>query len=273
MMTATQTTATLSPATRARLCIAGRDHGSVSALLFDKDGTLLDFNRLWLSWLQQLIQHLQSALPPKLVLDKPRTLQRLGVNAGMTHCDPAGPLAIGSMDDVTALMSFTLYEQGMAWNDALHLVCTSVDHAGAQTRSQDIVALPGLRDLVVEATALGLPLAVVTSDTEANARHDLQALGLADAFPVVLGHDSTERSKPFPDPAWEACTRMGVSPESVALFGDSNGDMQLARRAGLKAAIGLCPKDFDSTHLTDADQVIADFKPVVLTQESPDPAL
>ncbi|MCH8553070.1 MAG: HAD family phosphatase [Natronospirillum sp.] len=270
MMAATQTTMIKTTETQARLRIAGRDHGSVAALLFDKDGTLLEFNQLWLSWLQHLMHHLHKTASPALELDESLILQRLGVNASITTCDPAGPLAIGSMDDVTALLGFGLYEQGVAWNDALHLVRNSADHAESLLHARDIVALPGLHDLMAQAASLSLPLAVVTSDTEANARHHLRALGLSDAFAVVLGHDSTERGKPFPDPAWVACTRMGVSPESVALFGDSNGDMQMARRAKLKAAIGLCPNRIDRNHLADADQVIADFTDVVLTQEHPD---
>lgn len=246
------------------LSVNGRDYGDVAALLFDKDGTLIDFNAYWLHWLRQLLDELQRILPVEAILDEPRALQVLGVTPDQKGCDPRGPLTIGSMEDVAALLSLCLYENGLPWNDALRLVNDSAEHAYRTIESRHVVATPGLHTLVRQARALGIPLAVVTSDTTASAHRHLQALGLEDAFSVVLGHDQARRGKPHPDMAWQACELLGVSPGRAALFGDSNGDMQMARSAGLAAAIGFCVDLRNSGHLQAADHVIDDFTAVAL---------
>ena len=246
------------------LSVNGHDCGDVAALLFDKDGTLIDFDTYWLHWLRLLVEALQRALPDDVHLDDARALQMLGVTPDYRHCDPCGPLTIGSMADIAALLSLCLYENGLPWNDALRLVNTGIEQTLEQTDTLPVVAKPSLRALVKQAEGLGIPLAVVTSDTSINAQRHLQAMNLEQAFAVVLGHDDAARGKPFPDLALQACDLLGVSPGRAALFGDSNGDMQMARSAGLAAAIGVCADTNNSHHLQAADYIIDDFKAVAL---------
>ena len=101
---------------------------------------------------------------------------------------------------------------------------------------------------------------MVTSDYNLSAHQHLKRLEIADYFSVVLGHDQIARGKPYPDMALAACDKLGVAPNRTLLFGDSNGDMKMAREAGLVAGIGLAPAPHLGTrHLADADQIIRHY--------------
>ena len=62
----------------------------------------------------------------------------------------------------------------------------------------------------------------------------LNANGLGDAFPVVIGADDVARSKPAPDSYAAAVERLGVSPSAAVAIEDSQWGLTSARDAGLR---------------------------------------
>ena len=78
-----------------------------------------------------------------------------------------------------------------------------------------------------------LPLAVATGGVRANADAILQAIGMADAFEVVVTADDPVRPKPEPDIFLEAARRLGVPATSCQVFEDAEMGLEAARRAGM----------------------------------------
>ncbi|WP_416885515.1 HAD family hydrolase [Marinospirillum sp.] len=240
----------------------GQQTYQVEALLFDKDGTLLNLNALWCRWLDALVARLNLEPISSLPLSPVAFDLALGVSnteQGRT-IDPTGPLAIGSMDDVLTILAQVLYQQaGLGWNDALRCVHQARWMAEAELNwAEWIQPLAGVQSWIAAAQAAGLRLGVVTSDDQASALAHLKVLQLDQAMSVVIGHDQVEQGKPFPQMVERACQQLGVLPEQTLLFGDSNGDMQMAQAAGLLAGIGIAPEK-QRSHLTAAQQIIADY--------------
>ncbi|MFK7159993.1 HAD-IA family hydrolase [Marinospirillum sp. MEB164] len=231
----------------------------VDALLFDKDGTLLNLNTLWCPWLDAVVAQLGQASSAPTPADFDLALGVYKAEQGRV-IDPTGPLAIGSMDDVLTILAQVLYQQaGYGWNDALR--CVHLARMAAESAlnwAEWIQPLAGVQSWIAAAQAAGLRLGVVTSDDQASALTHLKALQLDQAMSVVIGHDQVEQGKPFPQMVERACQQLGVLPERTLLFGDSNGDMQMAQAAGLLAGIGIAPED-QRSHLSAAQQVIADY--------------
>lgn len=242
--------------------ISGQSFVDIQAILFDKDGTLLVFEPLWLGWLERVLTLLAQQGSP---LPTTETLTALGVTPDLKHCLPTGALAIGTLNDVRALLALGLYRHhGLPWNEATQRVYLAAEQALQTIGPEHLAPMPGLLDLLAQARTLGIPLAVVTADDTESARAQLALLGVDNSFAAILGHDAVARGKPFPDMALQACTELGVEPGRTLLFGDSNGDLRMARAAGLAGAIGLHPKGRDSSHLQDADRVITDFTSVIV---------
>lgn len=234
----------------------------VDALLFDKDGTLLNLNHLWCGWLDALIDALKAQTPPSIQLERSLIDTALGVRVTQAgaEIDPTGPLAIGSMEDVMTLLGQVLYQHyGVGWNDALRWVHQARTQAEAELNwSQLVQPISGVQAFIAAAQAAGIPMGVVTSDEQQSALEHLRHLKLDSAMGVVIGHDQVTEGKPFPEMLEVACKALDVEPQRVVLFGDSNGDMQMAQTGGLVAGVGIAPLD-RCEHLTAATQVIADY--------------
>ncbi|WP_171721081.1 HAD family hydrolase [Paenibacillus phytohabitans] len=222
-------------------------HGehSISAILFDKDGTLLEFVSLWGSWGECFLVRFSRQLKEH-GLEFP--VQHLASLLGTVHdaegriidYDRNGPLAMGTMNDLYAILSWQGYLLGLSWAESMELTDRCRQEADAlMEQSKPVRPLPGLLHFLDGCAAEGIPLAVVTADETAAAENHLRWLGIRGYFSAVIGTDQVERGKPFPDMALLACERLGIQPAEAAVIGDTNGDMRMAKAAGMAVAIGI----------------------------------
>ncbi|MFB6153825.1 MAG: HAD family hydrolase [Halodesulfurarchaeum sp.] len=77
------------------------------------------------------------------------------------------------------------------------------------------------------------PVGVVSLNAEAPVTRALEIHGLLDQVDVVVGRDSVPERKPAPEPLFAALAALGVAPDSALFVGDSAGDEETARRAGV----------------------------------------
>jgi HAD superfamily hydrolase (TIGR01509 family) len=92
----------------------------------------------------------------------------------------------------------------------------------------------GALELLAEARALAVPVAVVTSGPELLAREWLRATGLTESIAAVVGWEETPRGKPAPDPYLAALTRTGCSARASLAVEDSQPGARAALAAGLE---------------------------------------
>jgi HAD superfamily hydrolase (TIGR01549 family) len=97
----------------------------------------------------------------------------------------------------------------------------------------------GLREGIEALRAAGVRLAVFTGKGRRTAAITLSKFGLMEAFPVVISGNDVERHKPAPDGIHAIMNSFSVAPQSVLMVGDSLGDLQAARGAGVLMAAVL----------------------------------
>lgn len=96
----------------------------------------------------------------------------------------------------------------------------------------------GMDALLAELADAGLQLGVVTSKRRASAERTLDAVGLAEALPLLTTMEDTSRHKPAPEPLWHALEQLGRRPADCVYVGDSVFDLRCAGAAGA-SAIGV----------------------------------
>ncbi len=77
-------------------------------------------------------------------------------------------------------------------------------------------------------------LAAVTNKRRDTTLEALRAAGILEFFSVVVGGDSVPHKKPSPDAVLRAAAQIGVLPESCAVVGDTENDVNAGKAAGAR---------------------------------------
>ncbi|GAB4215350.1 MAG: HAD family hydrolase [Roseiflexaceae bacterium] len=202
-------------------------------VIFDKDGTLLDFAAMWGGWALDLARRLEQAAGLPL-------LERLGAALGFDPRDgapiPEGPLAVESMAALRLYAAAALADAGLPPARAEELIAalwTAPDPVALARPLADLPALfGGLR-------AAGVRVAIATADDRAPTEATLARLGLAALVDRIACADDGLPPKPDPAMVLRLCAELGIPPARTALVGDSLTDMRMGRAAGVGLLIGV----------------------------------
>jgi len=103
-----------------------------------------------------------------------------------------------------------------------------------------VKSFPGVVELVRELAGKRIPLAVASGALKHEVVMFVKALGLSDAFSVIVAADDVARSKPDPETYLRAVERLGalsagldIAPRSCVAIEDTVTGIASARRAGL----------------------------------------
>lgn len=99
---------------------------------------------------------------------------------------------------------------------------------------------PGVRPLIAELRAAGVPLAVGSSSR--NTELVLRRIELREEFEAVVDANDVPRSKPDPAIFLECARRLATPPARCVVIEDAASGIEAARRAGMKA-IGVGPRE------------------------------
>lgn len=103
----------------------------------------------------------------------------------------------------------------------------------AENLCVDTRLFPEMDELLDLLDDRGLAWGVVTNKFERLARSVIDGLGIGARSAVLVGGDTCERAKPFPDPLLHAASVLSLAPSAVLYVGDDERDVQAARAAGM----------------------------------------
>jgi HAD superfamily hydrolase (TIGR01509 family) len=178
---------------------------TVSALLFDLDGTLVD------SVYQHVLAWREALERAGTQLSVWRIHRRIGMSGGL-------------------LVNALLRETGRAITDA-DAKRLRKWHAEAYAKLvPQVRPLPGAVELLCLLSEAKIPFAIATSGLIESARPALEKLSLHPSTPVIT-RDQVKHAKPDPDLFLAAAERLGVPIHNSIVVGDSVWDLLAARRA------------------------------------------
>jgi HAD superfamily hydrolase (TIGR01509 family) len=100
--------------------------------------------------------------------------------------------------------------------------------------------LPGVRGLLHKLSSQ-FELGIVSSGNRARVRRQLREFALADYFSACVCSEDAPKKKPHPAPLQLALKRMRLRPEHCVYVGDTAEDIEMSRRAGVRAIGVLGP--------------------------------
>lgn len=201
-------------------------------VVFDKDGTLIDFEYYWGVRTRRCGQHLLEQINADDAL-RTALFSSLGFDPATGQTAGDGPLATATMPKIYTVATVVLYQHGFGWDEAEATVQKCFASCMGAAPTGDLVGTIGdvssLFQTLVEA---GVKVAVVTSDDHATAVETLALLGVSDLVSAVVGGDDDMPMKPAPDAFLHVCEQLGVLPARAMMVGDTVADLTMAGRAG-----------------------------------------
>jgi len=205
----------------------------IDLVVFDKDGTLIEFGSMWSGWAVALAEGLR-ATTGRPVEEPLYAMLGYDVRTGLVLA--GGGLAATPMARLRERTRDVLLGAGLTGAEAeqaLEVAWHAPDPVGLARPLGDLPALFGwLHDG-------GRRVAVATSDDRAPTERTLAALGIADAIDALVCADDGIPVKPAPQMVLHLCSALGVMPERTAVVGDAPADLRMARAAGAGLAIGV----------------------------------
>ena len=204
----------------------------VRGILFDKDGTLVDFRATWVPAYRGAAAELADRLGGGAALARV-LLGRQGYDT-----------ATGAFAADSILLWATNEAIAAAWA-ATPEIDGRIDVLEAVTRHfSDVERYPprpvgDLPALLGRLRRRGLALGLATMDDVAIARAHAGCLGITGLLDFLVGADSGHGEKPGPGMALAFCAACGLRPEEVMVVGDTPADLTMARAAGCGSAVAV----------------------------------
>ncbi|MBI1338444.1 MAG: HAD-IA family hydrolase [Phycisphaera sp.] len=215
-----------------------------SAIIFDFDGVIVDSERLhYLAFLRVMERYaftfdFNQYLTRYVGFDDRDGFRALLADAGqreLTHDQP--------------LIRELCLEKARAFERVVH---------------EGVTAIPGAVELVKEAHAQQLPIAIASGATREDIDLILHALALKNHFRAIVSANDVARSKPDPTTYRMALERLNITAHNAVALEDTAAGIESARGAGLRV-LGVGTLN-DPSQLTRAHRSVQDLRSVTVSK-------
>lgn len=201
---------------------------TIAGILFDKDGTLLDYVKSWVPVnyeVATIAANGDAALARRLLLAG-------GMDPDTGHVTPDSLLAAGTAAEIAA---------GMVAAGAPYTVKALTEKFDGLFANSAAYAVPvtDLAAFFADLHAKGYRLGVASSDNERSIRETAKRFGFDTYLHYVAGYDSGFGVKPQPGMVHGFCAATGLQPHQVAVVGDNNHDLHMGRNAGAGLTVAV----------------------------------
>lgn len=235
---------------------------AIRAILFDKDGTLIDFRATWLPAYERIVRDLFGA-------DDRMTSMMLsagGYERESGRIEPTSVLAAGTNLEIAALWA------RLAGRTDVAEIAGEVNRRFMEHAETSLVPVTDLAALFRKLRRRPLDLGVATNDSEQALAAQLRRLRIDELVDFSCGYDSGHGAKPGPGMVSAFARHRDLPASAIAVVGDSLHDLEMARSAGAGLAIGVLtgasPRDLLEAHADHVIDSIAEIEPLLMPSDS-----
>jgi len=198
-------------------------------ILFDKDGTLIDFDSTWLPVYRTVVLHLADGDQKTAT----RMLERSGFDARSGRSRSGSIIAAGTTDEMVACWRPDL--KGEAFAGAI----AQVDEMFIAGALDNLTPITDLAALFTRLKQDGCCLGISTNDVTRSAYACFDHLELTGQLDFITGYDGVARAKPAPDMALAFCAACQIEPKDIVVVGDNIHDLEMGVAAGAGLNVGV----------------------------------
>lgn len=203
---------------------------NVKAVIFDKDGTLMDFEAFWVTVSRFAIRDILNDVGIKNDCEED-VLRCLDVEDGIA--DINGILAQDPFPVMGKAINDCLKKYGCTYTDEQMTEITVKAYHGNIDKGIVNPACDNIVGVMKRLKEMGLKLAVVTTDDPYDTKKCLCRLGIYDFFDEIYTDDGVLPPKPDPFCLNSFCERYGLLKSEIIMIGDTMNDVRFARNGGI----------------------------------------
>lgn len=194
----------------------------IKGILFDKDGTLIDFEGTYAPSTIEVIQNLANS--DQILMST--LAQAVSLNLESQKFDPTSVVIAGTGRDIAETWHPFLPDR------KIDKLTDEVDALYTDITEKHVAAFEDLDRSIIQLKAMNVALGVATNDAEASARRHIAKIDHTENFPFIVGYDSGHGPKPGPGMVIAFADAIDLKPAEIMMVGDSTHDLQAARAAG-----------------------------------------
>ena len=245
----------------ATICCGAKTFSDVEAIFFDKDGTLANSCEFLIALALQRSRFVEAQVPGV----KESLLRTYGLVNGRVN--PVGLIAVSTRQEDEIATAACIAATGRDWIESKIIAHTALlDADRALPRKAELTPpFEGILPLLKSFVGSGLKIGILSADTEENVQDFVNFYDLTSYFQLQMG-SRKELSKPAPRLLHLACQALNVAPAATLIIGDSSADIELAKRGGAIASVGVTWGGTQPHQLTNADVVVDRFDQIYQVQ-------
>ena len=220
-------------------------------IVFDKDGTLLDFNRTWLPiylYAAQEFAEGDSGLAESL-------LTQHGFDRNKNKFIGGSLLAAGNNQQIADAWAVQIDKP-----DQVETISRQLHRIFRDQGAIQATPVKQLANTLRQLKQSGRKLGVATADSHQGIINTLQAFDVLQEFDFLAGFDSGHGVKPEAGMVHAFCAQVALPAESVVVVGDNRHDIEMGRNANAGLCVGVLTGTSTRSDLESiADIVIEDI--------------
>ena len=229
---------------------------TIKAVIFDKDGTLLDLEKTWRPLLEKVSADLTKMFSPEVVAGAAKAL---GINDQGFLSD-----SVFVKDNFDEMFKTVL--GGLSISDEQRFELMSYFGKLIEESHQYVKphVFDGIEETLAGLKSEGYLLGLATSDRVEIAHMHLNEGRLDKYFDLVLADDGQTEVKPHPQMLEQFCERFMLLPAEIAMVGDSMNDVLFGTKNGMGCTVYVRSGFPDINAEVKADMVIEDATKILV---------
>ncbi len=217
---------------------------TIRAVLFDKDGTLIDVNATWIPIYREMLMDIFGTD----MAGAESLMEKAGYDRATDRFRAGSILAGGTTRQLIDVLWPGLDAAAVEEKAKL------LDHGYTHLVRDRLTPLMPLDPILSELRAMGLKLGVGTNDSHVSAKAQMTEVGVIAHFEAIIAADTVPVPKPSGNMIRSFAAMTGLAPSAIAMVGDNHHDMEEARNGGAGLAIAVLSGNAaheDIAHLAD----------------------
>jgi phosphoglycolate phosphatase len=218
------------------------------AILFDKDGTLIEADGNWVPFYRSVLMRLKN-------LDEAQAEQIMEL-AGFDRA--TGRTRGGSiMAGGTTRQLIDLWWPELNEGDR-ETIGRQIDILASQEITENIQPIGDVAALFSDLRSNGYRVGIATNDSFVSAKRQLEQIGVAHLVDSIIAADTVRNPKPSGDMVRKFADQAGISHSSIVMVGDNFHDIEEARQGGAGCAIAVLSGNGRHEELTQIADAVFD---------------